>query len=136
MKTGNGLLIIALFFLLSCKKETLEGDLNVLQGQYKWIGYQYKECALCSTKFSSSAGEDYTAKIKFDNSGKIDFIINDESYVKQRFKISKQDFNNGEFISLDIKVDVPKAKLDINDKLTVIMVSTDTIIVGGYPIPG
>ena len=137
MKIRHLLLFFSLAFtLLSCKKEKLDGELDALKGQYRWIGYLYSECALCSIKFADATNADYKANIKFDNSGKVDFIIDDKSYLRKRFRITSKDITDTYRFSIDIKVDVSKSQLDINDMLTIIMLSKDTIIVNKYPNPG
>ncbi|MCB9189980.1 MAG: hypothetical protein H6599_11955 [Flavobacteriales bacterium] len=135
MKKYTVLLLSLTFLVASCKKEKLEGDLEVLRGKYKWVGYNARNCTLCPLHYYDASNQSFSADIEFDNSGEISFYIDGQLYLKKRFKITKKNPNGLGGWEIEIRVDVPKSKLDINDNLSLSTVG-DTLYLDKYPLPG
>jgi len=126
-------------FIISCKKDKLTGIYDRFEGKYEWAYsyYTFRDCSLCPLKshtdFASQAN--YTAQIEFDNTTHITFFINNEVLVKKKFKIKDQ-YQDGNTLFMDLKVDVNKDVLDIDDKIEVYSISEDTIYILGFPGSG
>lgn len=123
----------------SCKKDKLTGVYDQFEGKYQWIysRYSYRDCVLCTRKsHTDSASEaSYTAQIEFDNTSCVTFYIDNEVLTKRKFRIKDQSDEGGSLF-LDLKVDVKKSDLDIDDRLEVYTVSKDTIYLSGFPGSG
>lgn len=133
------LIVFTLITLLftTCKKEDLNGPYSHLKGKYTWIGNTVKNCTLCPSYFNSNATADFSAEIEFDESGKVKFYIDNELYLKHKFRISNEEsFIDNSNFTIELNIDVPKSKLDIDDKLKVTLFEGDTLFIDKFPYNG
>jgi hypothetical protein len=129
------LIIITFVLFVACKKDKLNGDLESYKGKFKWVGNMGRPCVFCGVAFYDNSNADFSADIEFDNLGKVVFYINDELYLKKNYRVKKQSPNGYGGKEIEIRVDVPKSKLDINDKLSLNIIG-DTLYIDKYPLPG
>lgn len=124
---------------ISCEKDNLTGDYDKFEGKYEWVYSRssYREWIFGQLRFHYDSASDasYTAQIQFDNTSHVTFYIDDAELVKKKFKIKDQ-YKDGNTFFMELKVDVNKNDLDINDKLEVSCSSPDTIYVAGFPGTG
>jgi len=138
MKSFNLLLLLILTVSFSsCKKDKLEGDYNVFEGKWKWVGTSYatKNCTLCQqvSHYISTSDVSYTAEIEFTDKGRVIFYINNDVVAEEKFKVLRQDKYEGEVsMQLEVKTD----KLSIDDELNTSTLATDSIYVTNFPITG
>lgn len=72
----------------NCKKEDLNGPYSNLKGKYTWIGNTVRNCTLCPSYFKTNATADFSAGIEFDETGKVKFYIDNDLYLKHKFRIT------------------------------------------------
>ena len=81
----------------------------------KWLIFSYER----TTVHRDASEFDYSANIRFDDKGKVYFIIDDEVFVNRPFKVESQDVCDE--LALDIQLkNIPcdvKMNLAINDHL-------------------
>ncbi len=139
MKKLGFLLLTLSFCFTSCEKDLLIDEYDQFEGKYEWVYSRYttRDCVLCKPDnhiyFADSAS--YTAQIEFDDASHVTFFINDSVLVKKRYAIMDQ-YQDANGLFLELRVDVNKNTLDINDRLEVVSVSEDTLKVRGFPGDG
>jgi hypothetical protein len=122
------------FFLLSCKKDKLDGDSSILTGTWEWTE-TYKVPNLCDadsmwnyTKIDSSY-TDNTYSLEFIEKGKVKFIHNDGIINTNRIVFSSKDeIANSTFqfrfiIHLNNK----------SDNTMEVLVGSDSLLVNDFP---
>ena len=97
----------------------------------KWLIFSYER----TTVHRDASEFDYSANIRFDDKGKVYFIIDDEVFVNRPFKAESQDKSDG-ILHFDLKVDVNAKDLDIDDHLTLRHYDSDTLVVREFPGSG
>ena len=135
--------LIALLYLplsfVSCEKDKLIGIYDQFEGKFEWTHstYGYRDYPLgpLLSHTDSATEANYTAQIQFDNTGRVTFFINDSILTKKKF-IIKDQYEDSGLLYMDLRVDVNKKVLDIDDRLEVYSKSNDTIYLSGFPGDG
>ena len=129
--------VFVLTIFNSCSSEDLfVEDLEKLEGSYTWKYNVCSEFLLVKYVYHTrdAATDDFTASVKFSKPDQISFYINDQEYLQHKFKVTSKE-KVDDAIYIEIKVDVPKKKLDIDDKLKLVLRS-DTLTIDKFPHDG
>jgi len=126
--------------LLSCKKDLLVDDLAPLEGTFEWQYSYYVENIWLILSYTTEehyrypSDDGYSATVEFGGMNHITFYIDDEEVVQKPFRILKKESIDGK-LHLELKVDVSKKDLDINDKIELIYY-IDTLQIDKFPHSG
>lgn|GEM_PF-4061743 len=139
MKRKLFLLCIPLL-LWGCEKDLFVDELAPLEGTWGWeysywlevnwlvFDYEY----IHHYRYPSEDG--FNAQVSFFDGNRMSFRIDDEEITERKFKVRDQYMDNGK-LYLEIKVDVNKNDLDIDDKLELIYYN-DTLQINRFPHDG
>ena len=126
--------LLALVFLVSCKKEKLEGDKSILVGTWKWVNSQ-KVTNTCEAEnlwnytYTDSAENNNEYSLEFLEKGKVKFYTNTNLLWKHRIVFEGSEDVSGSSYSKKYTI-----ALDNNSLNTmVVYVGNDSLMLDDFP---